>query len=418
MVILAYCLAFLALLLGILLFIRVKAPLGFIVIFPKLAASALSPVWAALGMAGALIGGLYRAFLPMAAGVLGALIMIWYIWRVTRPHLGFRLAFGEDLQPRITPAQQAHMLKHRWSLSLGGSMQGEPRFEKDLAFTTIPGTNRRLLCDIWQPPTGVDPSGVGFIYFHGSAWSVFDKDFGTRPFFRHLAAQGHVVMDVAYRLCPEVDIFGMIGDVKRAIVWMKTHAEEYGVKPGNIVLGGASAGGHLSMLAAYAPNHPRLTPPDLLASDLMVGGVVSYYGPCDLRAVYEHTGQKRLLGNPRMATGVPGGPKTLPMQDAGRLDILLGGHPSEISEVYDLASPINHVHPGCPPTLLIQGEQDLIVPVEATCAFYRKLVELDVPSVNITFPCTEHAFDLLTPGISPVSQSAMYDVDRFLAIMA
>ena len=30
-------------------------------------------------------------------------------------------------------------------------------------------------------------------------------------------------MDVAYRLCPEVDIYGMIGDVKHAIAyWQDT----------------------------------------------------------------------------------------------------------------------------------------------------------------------------------------------------
>jgi acetyl esterase/lipase len=67
---------------------------------------------------------------------------------------------------------------------------------------------------------------------------MWDKDFGTRPFFRHLVAQGHTVMDVAYRLCPEVDIYGMIGDVKRAIAWIKAEASCYGVNPEKIVLGG------------------------------------------------------------------------------------------------------------------------------------------------------------------------------------
>lgn len=55
------------------------------------------------------------------------------------------------------------------------------------------------------------------MYLHGSAWYLLDKDYGTRPFSRHLAAQGHVIMDVAYRLCPEVDIYEMVGDVKRAV---------------------------------------------------------------------------------------------------------------------------------------------------------------------------------------------------------
>jgi hypothetical protein len=217
MVILAYFLTFFCLLMGILLFIRIKAPLGFMIIFPKLAASSLSPVWLVLGVVGAILGGLYRAPLVIAAGTLGALIMVWFIWSVTRPHRGFSLAFGEDWQRRLSPELQKLILKHRWSPFPGGIAQDGPRLEKDIAFVTIPGTERQLLCDLWQPPAGVKSTGVGFIFFHGSAWSVFDKDFGTRPFFRHLVSQGHVVMDVAYRLCPEVDIYGMVGDVKRAV---------------------------------------------------------------------------------------------------------------------------------------------------------------------------------------------------------
>ena len=104
-------------------------------------------------------------------------------------------------------------------------------------------------------------------------------------------------MDVAYRLCPEVDIYGMIGDVKRAVAWMKANAARYQVNPERIVLGGGSAGGHLALLAAYAPHHPLLTPPDVQGCDLSVRAVVSYYGPTDLRAVYEHTHQKQDFGS-------------------------------------------------------------------------------------------------------------------------
>ena len=43
-------------------------------------------------------------------------------------------------------------------------------------------------------------------------------------------------MDVAYRLCPEVDIYGMVGDVKRAVAWMKANASRYGVNPEKIVI--------------------------------------------------------------------------------------------------------------------------------------------------------------------------------------
>ena len=57
-----------------------------------------------------------------------------------------------------------------------------PRFEQDLVFAVLPGSGRQLKCDLWQPPVGVQSSGLAFLYFHGSAWYLFDKDFCTRPF--------------------------------------------------------------------------------------------------------------------------------------------------------------------------------------------------------------------------------------------
>ena len=57
-----------------------------------------------------------------------------------------------------------------------------------MPFWNLP--DRRLLCDLWQPLRGVAPSGLALVYLHGSAWYLLDKDFFTRPFFRHLAAQG------------------------------------------------------------------------------------------------------------------------------------------------------------------------------------------------------------------------------------
>jgi len=102
---------------------------------------------------------------------------------------------------------------------------------------------------------------------------------------------------------------------------------------------------------------------------------------------------------------------------ASRFDLLLGGWPQDAPHMYQLASPITHVHPGCPPTLLLQGNQDLVVSLDATCELYTRLVESGVPAINVVFPRTAHGFDLLFPQISPTAQSALYDVDRFLALL-
>jgi acetyl esterase/lipase len=417
MAVIAYLLSFLALIFNVSLFLNLGAPSGFYFVFFQLGAAALSPFLVLAGLLGATLGWLSDAPVAVAAGLLGAGISLAYIILVTRSQPGFDQAFGKDWRTRIPRSVAARLLRRRWAPGLPRT--SEPALQRDLAFWMIPGSDRQLLCDLWEPPAGVERSGLALIYFHGSAWWIFDKDFGTRPFFRRLAAQGHVVMDVAYRLCPEVDIYGMVGDVKRALAWMKANADRYGIDPARVVLGGASAGGHLSMLAAYAPYHPLLTPPEVLGSDLTVRAVVSYYGPADLKACYRHTRQDRLVHLPKVEVG----PATAAMmkksmKDAGRLDTLLGGHPDEVPEVYELASPLTHVHPGCPPTLLVQGAADLITPVAATRELYRKLVECGVPAVNIIFPLTNHAFDLPLPQVSPPSQAATYYLERFLTLMA
>jgi acetyl esterase/lipase len=77
-------------------------------------------------------------------------------------------------------------------------------------------------------------------------------------------------MAVAYRLYPETDIAGMVGDAKRAAAWLKTNAAEYGVDPDRIVIGGGSAGGHVALLAAYTLGHPDVTPADVHNTDTSV----------------------------------------------------------------------------------------------------------------------------------------------------
>jgi acetyl esterase/lipase len=303
-----------------------------------------------------------------------------------------------------------------------------------VVFWTLPGSGRKLLCDIWQPPAGVRPSGLAFLYFHGSAWTMLDKDYGTRPFFRYLTGQGHLVMDVAYRLSPETAIPGMVGDVKRAVAWMKCNAARYGANPEKIVLGGGSAGGHISLLAAYAPNHPDLTPVDVKGEDLSVRAVISEYGPSDLAACYYHTNQDKTTRNRpvRPAKENPGMARLMrkimgdryerlgfdKSMDAGSFYQLIGGHPDEMLDRYALLSPVTHVCAGCPPTLLIQGEDDLITSVEATRVFAQKLRDAGVPVISVVFPQTDHGFDLMLPDLSPSAQAALYDIERFLALMA
>lgn len=417
MIAMAYVFSLASLLLGLTLFPRFKPPYNFMLLWiPQLVQHALSPLLVVLGGLGAALGWIYDAPVAVAIGLLGAGISAVYIWRVMSPEVAtVSLVSGTGY------GEAMPMSEHRTPATSPSSRTQEaatPRLEQDVVYWTVPGSGRQLLCDIWQPAEGAKGSGLALIFLHGSGWYLSDKDFMTRPFFRRLTEQGHVIMDVAYRLCPEVDIHGMVDDVKHAVAWMKTNAETYGVNPGRIVLAGASAGGHLALLAAYAPQAPELTPLELQGSDLTVRAVISLYGPTDLKAVYRETQQERVIDLPPVEIGQHGAAdKEINFQDAGRLDTLLGGHLHEVPEAYELASPITHVHSGCPPTLLIHGDLDCITPTAAVRELYEKLVEADVPAKLVVYPLTQHAFDLLLPRVSPPARQAIGEVEQFVAQM-
>jgi acetyl esterase/lipase len=408
---------------------------GFMV---KSTATAQTLALTLLGTLSTALGVKHRSLLATISGALGAGIGAYYIRRVTAPHDGFERAFGPDWKQRIPPETEQHMLQRRLTWRLPGVHQ--PRWTRDVAFWTIPGTDRRLLADIWQPPVGTEPSGTVIVYLYGGSWHFFDKDVLTRPFFRQLAAQGHVVMDVAHRSCPEVDITGMVGDVHRAVAWIKSNAEQYGVNPERVVVMGGSSGAHIALLAAYAPGHPQLTPEELRGVDSSVMAVVSYYGIPDMYAIHERaTGQVAAAPEPpttptkRQEPGnvanffnelfmgrtltaqqsPPAPPFRQMMQD------LLGGEPDEVPEMYDLASPVCHVSAASPPTLIFQGTHDVVVPLDAARHLYRALDAAGVPVVYVEFPWTEHAFDLMYPPMAnPGAKAARYDLERFLACVA
>jgi acetyl esterase/lipase len=406
---------------------------GFMV---KSTATAQTPALTLLGMLAVALGIRQRSPLAIVTGLVGAGVGGSYIRRVTAPHDGFERAFGSDWSARIPPETERHMLPRRLTLRL--PKMPEPRWTRDVPFWTIPGTDRQLLADIWEPAVGVERSGTVIVYLYGGSWHFFDKDVLTRPLFRQLAAQGHVVMDAAHRSCPEADVTGMVGDVHRAVAWIKQNAQRYLVDPEQVVVMGGSSGAHIALLAAYAPDEPRLRPAELQGVDTSVMAVVSWYGIPDLSSAIERWLDQEAASPPPSVWNRPN-----PGKVANRLNTLLLGRPltaaqsppappvrqltqnllgvqvEDAAEMYDVASPLHHVRAACPPTLMFQGTHDAVVPLQAARRLYRALEAAGVPVVYVEYRWTEHAFDEMYPPLAnPAAKAALYDLERFLVCVA
>jgi acetyl esterase/lipase len=96
---------------------------------------------------------------------------------------------------------------------------------------------------------------------------------------------------------------------------------------------------------------------------------------------------------------------------------VVGGTPEEIPDVYRQISPVTYVNANCPPTLLLQGTQDLLVDHRQVERLHQLLKDAGAPVIYIPFPNCAHSFESILPRLSPAAQTAAYYTERFLALM-
>jgi acetyl esterase/lipase len=263
-----------------------------------------------------------------------------------------------------------------------------------VVYNTVAG--QALALDVYRPtpPANAAAPAPAIIVLHEGGWSAGDK--GSAPrMSAWLASHGWAVFDVQYRLAPQPTWQAAIGDVKCAIGWVKRHARDVGVEvdPARVTLLGRSAGAHLAMLAAYAPDEPAL-PPSCAAGDTHVASVISFYGPTDLVWAWNHPTNPRVFDTP------------------GRLGSYIGGTPATQPERFRLLSPLTHVTSGAPPTLLLHGGHDAFVPLAHTELMDAKLSAAGVRHEVLVVPYGQHGFDFIFGGLG--EQLAEQTILRFL----
>ncbi len=237
---------------------------------------------------------------------------------------------------------------------------------KDIEYKNINGKSLQL--NMYIPKNLAKPAPL-LVFIHGGAWA-HGKRSDYLTYLIPFAQQGYVTATVSYRLVNDsTNTYPACAeDIRDAVQWFFQNGEKYGYNPDKIALIGGSAGGHLSLLGAYGW-HPFAEKQDsVVASPHKIKAVVDIYGPYDLTTPYSQT--QRLVTR------------------------FIGHSYKERPDLYREASPMSFLDKTDPPTLILHGTADNLVPISQSDTLKVHLDKLGIPNVYCRVPGWPHTMDL------------------------
>lgn len=245
-----------------------------------------------------------------------------------------------------------------WAASCVRAQEGEVQRIRDVIYHRKHGT--ALTMDILKP---AKPTGIGVLWMVSGGW--FSAHANINPaLVKPFTDRGMVVFNVVHGSQPKFSIQEILPDIERATRFARHNAAQYGVNPARLGISGGSAGGHLSLMQGARGKGPNPEAPDPVERESSrVGAVACFFPPTDFLN-YERPGNNALLD-----------PRLTPFRAA------FGNKTQEPAEVEAVAreiSPVTHATKEMPPTLIIHGDQDRLVPIQQAEVMMKRLEELQV----------------------------------------
>lgn len=263
----------------------------------------------------------------------------------------------------------------------------EPRIQPDVIYGHKDGM--ALTFDVFRPTKA---NGAGIIFIQSGGWySIWKEPRTLLPACQPLLDHGFAVFALYHGSAPRYVIPEAVADVRRAVRYLRLHANDFGVDPERLGALGGSAGGHLTLMLATTGDDGDAKAEDIvLRQSSHIAAAVAMYPPTDLRLWVSDP--------PEAVRKVPGlkPPLTISAEQAAYV------------------SPLLHAGATTPPICLIHGDSDELVPLEHSRNLSARLQSAGRPNRLLVIEGAGHSF---TPKDYAIAVPAMLEwFEKHLAV--
>jgi acetyl esterase/lipase len=232
-----------------------------------------------------------------------------------------------------------------------------------------------LTLDVIEPIK--NRNGYGIIVMVSGGW-LSSHDAVNPQLYAAFLERGYTVFAVVHGSQPKFIITEITPDIHRAVRFIRSNAGKWGVNAEKFGITGGSAGGHLSLTMATqgAPGKPDAKDP-IDRANSAVQAVACFFPPTDF-----------------LNYGAPG-------EDAVGVGVLEGfkaafgprsDTPESRQQLGKEISPIYFINAQLPPTLIIHGDADKLVPIQQAQSFVKRATEAGATAKLIVKPAAAHGW--------------------------
>lgn len=246
----------------------------------------------------------------------------------------------------------------------------------NIVYKTAPDENHDaldLLLDIYYPTNRLYKKNPVLFVLYGGGWINGDKSsmpVSYKPLFEKLRAEGYAIVAAQYRYAsPKFYFPSNLEDCIDSVLFFKNH-EEYDIDVNRAGIMGYSAGAHLAMMTSYAMKEFSVSG-DFIDMDYCI----SVSGPTKM---YDDDANRYSRA-------------TLIL-----VEYLFNGIYEEKPEEYKLGSPYYYMNEGqTTPLMLLQGDNDDVVPYEQSQIMLGRAAECGVPAELLTLEGVGHTVNIV-----------------------